>query len=537
MSGKATVMRRPALGSISTRLMALVAVALTGLAVLAVLSATDVRTTMLAERRTTIRSVVQEAVSIVAAYEQQERDGKLTRAEAQARALEALNAQRFGTSGYLFGYTTDGTCFLLPPKPERLGKNFLADKDTRGKPYIQELLAAGDKNGGGFVEYWFPKPNQKAASPKQGYAITFKPWGWMLGTGLYVDDVQTAFDARLVSMLLGRVLPVVLVILLLSVLIGRSVTRPIRAATARLRSGDLTTRLDSGQGRTELEQLAEALNQTLDDVAGVVRDVVRVSGELHVSARELDDASRAISTVAEEASEQATLGSRAADELAQHMVTLAAGSVEMEASIREIAGSAAAAARVAGDAVTAATSTNESISRLGDSSAEIGDVVRVINGIAEQTKLLALNATIESARAGEAGKGFAVVATEVKELAQGTTTASEDIVRRVDALVADTSHAVGSIQSITEIIASINDFQVTIAGAIEEQTATTNEIAQVVNAAAERGQAVTALVQEVSRGASRTEAGLDQVRSQVGHLTQTAAELEAAVSVFRRAHT
>jgi methyl-accepting chemotaxis protein len=180
-----------------------------------------------------------------------------------------------------------------------------------------------------------------------------------------------------------------------------------------------------------------------------------------------------------------------------------------------------------------ATSTNETIARLGASSIEIGDVVRVINGIAEQTKLLALNATIESARAGESGKGFAVVATEVKELAQGTTTASEDIVRRVDTLVADTDQAVSAIQSIAEIISSINTYQVTIAGAIEEQTATTQEITQVVSNAADNGRAVSRLMRGVSDGAAQTHVGLAQVREQADRLTRTSSELQRTVSVFR----
>jgi len=526
-------MPRPTFGSISSRLLALVLVGLTGLGVLAVLASVEVRDTMMAERRTTIRSVVEGAVATVAAYQKQEQAGTLSHEQAQARALEALNAVRFGTNGYLFGYTSDGTCFLLPPKPERLGKNFRADKDTHGRLYLQDLLTAAARPGGGFVEYWFPKPGQKQASPKLGYAAGFAPWGWMIGTGLYVDDVSAAYSAHLTTIVAGQVLPVAAVTVLLAALIARSVVRPIRAATHRLRSGDLATRLDAGRGRTELEQLAGALNDTLENVAGVVRDVVRVSDELNASARALDGASGEIMAVAEESSREAARGSEAVDDLGHHLETLAAGSVQLEASIREIATSSSGAAHIASDAVAAAGETTGTISRLGASSAEIGDVVRVINGIAEQTKLLALNATIESVRAGDAGKGFAVVATEVKDLAQESTAASDDIVRRVETLVTDTADATRSIQSISEIIASINDYQLTVAGAIEEQTATTNEIAQVVGAAAERSRAVTALIQNVSQGAARTEQGIEQVRAQAERLTRTAGELEAAVVGFR----
>ncbi|MDQ1288645.1 MAG: methyl-accepting chemotaxis protein [Actinomycetota bacterium] len=521
------------IGSITSRLMLMVAVSVVGLSVLATLSSIELRSAMKTERRATMRSVVQEAVTIAKAFHAQETAGKLTRAEAQARTLEALNPQRFDPNGYLFGYTTEGVCFLLPTKPERVGKNFLGDKDKKGTFFVKDLITAGNAPNGGFVEWWFPKPNEKDASPKEGYALTFQPWGWMIGTGLYTDDIQGAYYDHLISMLLKFALPAVLIILTIGLLISRSITRPITAAITKMRSGDLRTRLDTGQGRTEIDDLSIALNHTLDTVESVVRDVVRASTEIQSSVHDLDDASRSISAVAESSSHQAVEGSTAAEALSQNMAALAAGSVEMEASIQEIASNASEAARVAADGMTAATSTNESISRLGASSAEIGDVVRVINNIAEQTKLLALNATIESARAGEAGKGFAVVATEVKDLAQGTTTASEDIVHRVDALVSDTTHAVQAIQSIAEIISNINDFQVTIAGAIEEQTSTTREMAQVVSDTADSGRAVSALIQDVSQGASRTESGLEQIRLQTERLSSMAEALERTVGVFQ----
>jgi methyl-accepting chemotaxis protein len=187
---------------------------------------------------------------------------------------------------------------------------------------------------------------------------------------------------------------------------------------------------------------------------------------------------------AEETSSQATLVSAASEQVSKSVQTVASGTEEMTASIREIAKNASEAARVASGAVKVAENTNQTISKLGDSSTEIGKVIKVITSIAQQTNLLALNATIEAARAGEAGKGFAVVANEVKELAKETAKATEDISQKIESIQGDTRHAVSAISEINGVISKINDYQNTIASAVEEQTATTSEISRNVNEAA-----------------------------------------------------
>ena len=269
-----------------------------------------------------------------------------------------------------------------------------------------------------------------------------------------------------------------------------------------------------------------------EDMKSVVSDVAKNAQSLSSSSEELTRVSQTMGATAEETSTQAGVVSAAAEQVNKNVQTVATAAEEMSASIREIAKNANDAARVATQAVKVAETTNTTVGKLGESSAEIGKVIKVITSIAQQTNLLALNATIEAARAGEAGKGFAVVANEVKELAKETAKATEDIGQKIDAIQADTRGAVTAIAQISAIINQINDIQSTIATAVEEQTATTNEITRNVTEAAKGSGEIAHNITGVARAAQETSAGASETQTAAQALSGMASELQRIVSRF-----
>jgi methyl-accepting chemotaxis protein len=228
-------------------------------------------------------------------------------------------------------------------------------------------------------------------------------------------------------------------------------------------------------------------------------------------------------------SDQANIVSGAAEQVSANAHSLASAVEQFEASIREIAGNAASAANVARGAVDAARNTNSTIKRLGESSVEIGNVIKVINSIAEQTNLLALNATIEAARAGDAGKGFAVVANEVKELAKETSKATEEIIRRIETIQVDTGDAVEAIGTVSEIISQINENQNAIAGAVDEQTAMTSEISRNIAVVATGSGDIADNITKVAEAAANTTLGSEETLQTAAALSSLADELHQLV--------
>jgi methyl-accepting chemotaxis protein len=275
-----------------------------------------------------------------------------------------------------------------------------------------------------------------------------------------------------------------------------------------------------------------SINTMITDLRGSIGAIGQNAQSLGTSAEELSTISQQMAGNAEETATQTHVVSAASEQVSQNLTVVATSSEEMLASIREIAKSANEAARMAKHAVGVADATNQTVQKLGDSSQEIGNVIKVITSIAEQTNLLALNATIEAARAGDAGKGFAVVANEVKELAKETAKATEEISQKIEAIQHDTGGAVQAIGQISQLITQIDGVSNTIATAVEEQTATTNEIGRNITEAARGSAEIARNVGTVATAAQQASQGAADTQKAARALTEMAAQLQSLVGRF-----
>jgi len=296
--------------------------------------------------------------------------------------------------------------------------------------------------------------------------------------------------------------------------------------------GDLTQKI-TVNGDDAIGQMGGGLAQFFDNLRVSISRIAQTATTLSGSSGELTSVSQQMSATAEETSAQAGVVSAASEEVSRNLQTVATSTEEMSATIKEIAKKTTESAKIASEAVKVAQATNVTVSKLGESSAEIGQVVKVITSIAQQTNLLALNATIEAARAGEAGKGFAVVANEVKELAKETAKATEDISRKIEAIQADTKGAVEAIGAIGRIINQVNDISNSIATAVEEQDATTNEMARNVTEAAKGASEISKNILGVAEAAKNTAQGAGGSQREAQDLLRVATELRELVGQFK----
>jgi methyl-accepting chemotaxis protein len=409
-----------------------------------------------------------------------------------------------------------------------LGKETSLSQDYLGQASkitaLRKTAAAAMPLLGGFLQQYQDLRNQMDASSDK----------------LQEEAKRSESDAARVvsrseSAILGMCLLCSALLLVIAFRTARGIHQRLAMVTAWLKelaSGDLTQ--DAQDSREdELGELATAVSRMQEHLRTMIAAVAENAQQVANASEQFSAVSQQISSNSQETTAQANLVSTATEQVNRNLQTVATGAEQMSSTIQEIAKNATESARVSGEAVKAAEATTETISRLGVSSSEIGQVIKVITSIAQQTNLLALNATIEAARAGEAGKGFAVVANEVKELAKQTAKATEDISQKIAAIQSNTKGAVDAIATIGAVINQISDISSTIATAVEQQSATTDEMSRNVSEAARGSTEITNNIAGVSQAAQGTSSSAGESLRSAQHLAQMSTQLRALVNQFK----
>ena len=535
---------------ISKRLWLIPVVAILMLFILGMLMIQQVRSDLYKGKQEMTRHVVETAAGIFDHYRQLETSGAMSTAEAQQAAIKQIRALRYDGQDYFWINDLGPVMIMHPMQPKLEGQNLSQVKDPTGKALFNEMVAVARSNGAGAVDYMWAKPGEADPVPKISYVQLFQPWGWIIGSGIYVDDVEAEFKNYLMRFSIIGLFIAAIMAVLVAILI-RSITRPLRnsmSAMANIASGeaDLTRDLDVS-GNDELTTLGRDFNR----FTGKLRSVI---SQLLETAQSLGQSSQTLGSVSGDAFQQS-------QQQLQQMELVATAINEVTYAVQEVAKNAEHAASEVGDVESQAGQGQQNIEAslqqidqlsatisqavgviqsLADETTKIGSVLEVIGSIADQTNLLALNAAIEAARAGEQGRGFAVVADEVRLLAQRTQQSTAEIQTMIERLqknsgaavnvimesnrasqltVEQASQAGESLGQIAQALRNLSGLNASIASATLQQSHVVEDINQNVTQAA-------GLAQQSTDAA-------EQTREAGKHLGELAERLNSLLRQFR----
>ena len=549
--------------TVGRKIFALIGLGFMGLLGIAILDSHELASSLRQQKQIELQHLGELALGIVKEEHALAQKGDIAVADAQKRTLTRIAALRYGNNDYFWVNDMQPRMVMHPIKPEMNGKDISTYKDPNGKALFVDFVDVVRKDGAGFVPYEWPKPGFDRPQPKLSYVVGFAPWGWVIGTGVYIDDLsaQTWASTRRTLLAAGLVLLITLVV---SVLVARGITRPLQRMTVAMKAlaggkldvevpgigrhdevgemaeavevfkSNAAARLGLEAERKETEARAEArrkadMHKLAGDFEGAVGEIIEMVSS---ASTELEASAGTLSSTAERGEELATMVAAASEEASTNVQSVASATEEMASSVNEISRQVQESARMANEAVDQARKTNDRVSELSKAAARIGDVVELINTIAGQTNLLALNATIEAARAGEAGRGFAVVASEVKALAEQTAKATGEIGQQVTGIQSATQDSVNAIKEISGTIEKLSEISSAIAAAVEEQGAATQEISRNVQQAAHGTQQVSSNITDVQRGAGETGSASSQVLSAAQSLSGESTRLKLEVGKF-----
>ena len=550
--------------SIGSKIYAIIFIAVVGSVVATGLTFSDARSGLEGQKRIELKHLTELAYGIIEEEYAAAAKNTISTEEAQKRAAARVAALRYGQGDYFWINDMHPRMIMHPMRPELNGKDLTENKDPNGKLLFMEMIDVVKRGGAGFVPYEWPKPGMDKPQPKLSHVVGFAPWGWIVGTGVYVDDLQTQ-----IWNMIRRALVITGVITLISgalaIFIARRTSAALKASTNAMRQladGDFSIVLPGLNRKDEIGEIAgaveafkvkmtekveheaqakteadravalerkQAMMQLADSFEQAVGDIVET---VSLASSELEAAAGTLTSTAETTQRLSATVAEASEQASVSVQSVASASNEMTSSVNEIGRQVQEAARIAGAAVSQADTTNDRVNKLSQAAGRIGDVVELINTIAGQTNLLALNATIEAARAGDAGRGFAVVASEVKALAQQTAQATGEIIHQVTGIQAATEESVVAIREISGTISRISEISSAIASAVEEQGAATQEISRNIMQSAEGTHQVATNIVSVKDGANETGAASSQVLASARMLSNDSARLKAEVDRF-----
>jgi methyl-accepting chemotaxis protein len=547
---------------IGGRLYALVVLFALGCAALAAMLLWLQSQRAIAARELSLQQLVDSAIGVLDAYKKLADTGEISVEEAKKRALKVIANMRYGHGDYFTVRNLDGLTVMHPIQPETVGTNRDNVTDSNGKYFVREINSIVKSEGEGYVNYTFPRPGTKVDVDKTSFVKVYKPWGYGVLTGVYMDDIRaelykSTLEAAGITFTLALVLGSVVFWVARGIIVPlrRLQTSMLDLAENRTMSVKLdldredeigemgrtvevfrenaeTRRVLEAQARGEEAKRGERQTRVDALIADFRGSIGTVLAAVDLNMEKLESTASSLTKVASDASTQANAAATASEQAACNVQGVAAAAEQLGASVAEIGRQISRTNAVVTEASEMASRSNEQVAALASAAQKIGDVVDLIKAIAEQTNLLALNATIEAARAGEAGKGFAVVASEVKTLANQTARATEDIGAQVSGIQTSTKDAVGAIGKIAATMEEINRLTSSVVTTIEEQGRATAEISRNAGLAAAGTSAVSENISTVTVAITEASRSATNVLGATGELSGAARKLQGEVDGF-----